>query len=577
MAASVAVRTFVCCSLLAAVVGASTSSAQQPVRSGPPNQAPPRDTSSRPATGTGVIRGHVVAADGNRPLRRVQIRATASGVTIGQPLTTSTDEAGEYELTNLPAGRYSISATRGGFLMLNYGQHRPRELGKLVDVANGQTVTSIDFAMPRMSVISGRVTDEDGDPIAGVNVLAMRSVFVAGRRQLVPVGDTRTMSDDAGEFRLGGLSPGTYIVSGRTGEKWSAGKNGSGEETMGYAPTYFPGTTHESEAARVVVGVGQDRGATDFSLIPGRAATVSGTALDAEGQPFLSVNLSLEVRGLEGGGSFASAGGATVGRDGSFVIRDVAPGGYVLSASRQDINPEVARLPIVVDGSDLTGLTLTGSAGGSVTGRVVVDVPGVAMPGVQISMSEPAIGQPDPGMLGAFRGRFTPVSPASDGSFVIHNVFGPTTLNVTLPDGWAVASMSQGGRGPADAPIVLRNGEQLTDVEVHLTNRVTTVTGTLTDDNGVPPDEGTVLVFPIERRRWFDGSRFVRAVRPDQSGRYQIKGLPPGDYFAVALEYVEDGAWGEPEYLDSIVKDATGFSLDTEQPRMLSLKLVMSR
>jgi len=106
---------------------------------------------------------------------------------------------------------------------------------------------------------------------------------------------------------------------------------------------------------------------------------------------------------------------------------------------------------------------------------------------------------------------------------------------------------------------------------------VTTVTGTLMDDSAVPLADGTILVFSVDRQRWFDGSRFVRAVRPDQRGRYQIKGLPRGDYFAVAVDSVEDGAWGEADYLDSIVKYATRFSLNDEEAQMLSLKLVTNQ
>jgi hypothetical protein len=102
-------------------------------------------------------------------------------------------------------------------------------------------------------------------------------------------------TDDAGEFRIGDLVPGTYIVGATTREKWSVTSPG-GEETMGYAPTCVPGTTNVADAARLVLGVGQERSATDFSLVPVRAATISGTALDSEGRPFASVNLRVEVR-----------------------------------------------------------------------------------------------------------------------------------------------------------------------------------------------------------------------------------------------------------------------------------------
>src|SRR5262245_20282427 len=120
MASPTAIRTVAGYALIATLACVCTSRAQPPAQT-PAQQTPTRDAGTvRPASGTAVIRGHVVAADGNRPLRRVQVRAIVYGAANRQPRTTSTDESGEYELTDLPAGRYSISAVRGGFLTLNY-------------------------------------------------------------------------------------------------------------------------------------------------------------------------------------------------------------------------------------------------------------------------------------------------------------------------------------------------------------------------------------------------------------------------------------------------------------------------
>jgi hypothetical protein len=94
------------------------------------------------------------------------------------------------------------------------------------------------------------------------------------------------------------------------------------------------------------------------------------------------------------------------------------------------------------------------------------------------------------------------------------------------------------------------------------------------DDKGAPLVDGTVIVFPDDASKWSDDSRWVRAVRPDQQGRYQIQGLPPGDYLAVALDYVEDGAWNEAEYLDSIRRHGQRLTLSDAESRSLTLKPV---
>jgi protocatechuate 3,4-dioxygenase beta subunit len=570
MSLRLAIRTLAAIGLAAMTGAPSNAQAPKPLVA---QRTPPRDARSPAPIGIGIIRGRVLAADGGRPLRRVQIGMTAAGLRDAQGRTTSTDEDGRYEMTDLPAGRYTVTATRGGFLPLRYGQRRPRELGRFVELADGQAVESVDFALQKMSVISGRITDEDGEPIAGATVLALRPIYLAGHRQLAPTSDASVRTDDVGEYRIGGLVPGTYVVSARSGDKWVIDVGGP-EETMGYSPTYFPGTTNVADARRISVGLGAEAKATDFSLLPGRAATVSGTAFDSHGRPFPSVNLALEVRS-EAGGFFGTAGNARVGADGTFTFHDVAPGAYKLTASRTDSDPEVAILPIVVDGTDISSVALTGSAGGTVSGHVVLaDGVTAKMPRVQISIVERLLGQPDPMMLGTFRGRYTPIVPAAeDGSFVVSHVFGPARLDVTVPDGWMVKAIVRDGRDIADTPLEMQSGEQLSGVQISLTDRVTSVEGTLGDDNGAPVADGTVVVFATDSGKWSEESRFVRAARADQKGRYQIKGLPPGDYLAIAIDYVEDGAWNEPEFLESLRQYAQRVTLDAVEPQSLSLKV----
>jgi hypothetical protein len=103
---------------------------------------------------------------------------------------------------------------------------------------------------------------------------------------------------------------------------------------------------------------------------------------------------------------------------------------------------------------------------------------------------------------------------------------------------------------------------------------MTAIAGQLTDEKGSPLTHGTVVVFANDRQKWVEESRWVRSARPDQQGYYQIKGLPPGEYLAVALEYVEEGIWHDPEYLDSIREYAQKLTLGEGQSESISLKLV---
>ena len=127
---------------------------------------------------------------------------------------TTTDANGAYELKELVAGRYQLNASKGSFVQLQYGQARPFEPGKPLELANGQTVERVDFNLPRGGIIAGRILDEFGDPTSDVQVMAMRYQYVQGRRQLGPAGRIAT-TNDIGEYRLFALPPGQYFVSAR--------------------------------------------------------------------------------------------------------------------------------------------------------------------------------------------------------------------------------------------------------------------------------------------------------------------------------------------------------------------------
>jgi hypothetical protein len=71
-------------------------------------------------------------------------------------------------------------------------------------------------------------------------------------------------------------------------------------------------------------------------------------------------------------------------------------------------------------------------------------------------------------------------------------------------------------------------------------------------------------------------NRWVVSARADQQGQFKVSELPPGAYFAIAVEYVPQGEWRDPAWLERASKNATRFSLDEGATRTLSLKLAGS-
>jgi hypothetical protein len=555
-----------------------------------PPTGQPRDARPPAQAGSAAIRGRVVAADTGRPLRRARI--TLSAPELGRdPRTASTSLDGRYEIAGLPAGRYTIRVTRSGYLPLQYGQRRPLEPGKPLQLGERETIDRIDFTLPRASAISGQILDELAEPVADVQVFAMRSAYFQGKRRLAPAGPP-VRTDDAGEYRLTGLVPGSYYVQAMLRETWTVTENGV-ERTMGYSSTYFPGTGSATDARRVTVTVGQSASNTSFPLVPGTAGSISGSASDSLGRPLAGRNVMLmqEMSGPTGS-TMSLAGNATTSADGLFAIRNVPPGSYKIAVQAVRETPtgpmlEVGSLLVTLDGSDLSNLALITSVGWSASGRVVTEQGGVpdAPPsrfGVAARLVDtdtgagPGGAPPPPPPPGAGGSGAIPDSGRvrDDWTFGLAAVFGAARIRALIPDGWTVKAIVHDGRDIADVPVDLKSGETLAGVDIVVSNRVTTVSGQLLDDKGAPLVDGTVILFSDDPTKWGDMSRWVRAVRPDQQGRYQIQGLPPGDYLAVAVDYVEDGAWYEADYLDAIRGHATRVTLREADSLVLSVKPV---
>jgi protocatechuate 3,4-dioxygenase beta subunit len=543
---------------------------------GPTQTPPPRDQRTAAPPGAAVIAGRIVDAQSGRPIGLATL--TAAAPELGsENRTISTNSEGRYELRNLPAGRYSLSVSRTGYLTLRYGQRRPLEQGSVLQLLDRQIADNVDFALPRMSVISGRITDEEGEPVAGALVSAMQMMFFDGGRRPVFAGvGAGNSTDEAGQFRIGGLVPGDYFVTADLRETWPGTEAGV-ERLFGYSTTYFPGTTNAG-ARRVTVGLGAEAANTDFSLLPGRSANVSGTVVDSRGRPVANGMISLvqSVGGQEGGRFSRGGDGGAIGDEGRFTIRDVMPGEYtlrVLVRSGIGTPAELAMMPITIDGVDLD-VAVTTSNGWTATGQVVTDsgsagrVPRdrifissrATIPGGPSSVSDNPLGP----------GRVRP-----DSSFFVDSIFGQARLVVSVPNGWMVKAILHNGLDVAGKPIDTPNGGTLSGVQILLSDALTSISGQLTDEAGASQTAGTVLVFSSDPERWFESSWFVRAVRPDQQGRYEVKGLPAGEYLAVALDYVQDRMWNDPEYLESLRRHAQKVTVGDGESQTVPLKLVM--
>jgi protocatechuate 3,4-dioxygenase beta subunit len=513
------------------------------------------------------VRGRITAAATSQPLHRV--RVTLNGPAQNPP-TGVTDAEGRFEITTVPAGSYSVTASRAGYLTIQYGQRRPREAGRTLEIKEGEIVERIDIALFRGAVLAGRITDELGEPVAGVRLEAMDFRYVRGRRMLIQAGIAT--SNDIGQFRISGMEPGTYHLRASTTEMWT-GDNDS-NETFAYAQTYYPGVSTSDNAQSVTLAVGQEVSSLDFPLSVGRAVKVSGVVTDAGGNPLASQRVSLERVTRTVGGALFSSGGpgggaATSGPDGSFEVRNLSPGEYMLTSG--NFQAENVRMSIIVADADVTNLQLTPRRGGIVSGQIVTDEatpPPFATSSIRLTPIRTDLALQIPGGSGE-----QVVRP--DWSFRIANIDGPHLIRAaTLPSEWMLKAVLLGDKDVTDSPLDIQRGPVETDgFRLVLSRRGAVVSGNVVDGGDRPLADSTVIVFAADPARWGSATRFVRAARPGRDGRFAIGGLPPGAYRAVARDFVVEGQWEDPTFLDSLANEATRIELAEGETKRLTLKV----
>ena len=99
----------------------------------------------------------------------------------------------------------------------------------------------------------------------------------------------------------------------------------------------------------------------------------------------------------------------------------------------------------------------------------------------------------------------------------------------------------------------------------------------MTDARGQSLKDYTVVVFAQDQQKWaLPMNRWTASARPDQDGQFKFTNLPAGTYYAIAVEYVAQGEWSDPEWLARASKKATRFILDEGTTKMLELKLAGS-
>jgi hypothetical protein len=427
-------------------------------------------------------------------------------------------------------------------------------------VRDGETVERIDLSMAPAAAIAGRVSDENGDPVQGATVSLWQVQFANGRRTLVDTGRNRR-TNDLGRVRLFGVQPGRYamVASAATAGPF---------RLPGYAPTYYPGSLNASDAQLITVAPGAGDATVELRLLTGHVTKVSGIALDSNEQAYAGRLLLVPSDRSGGVGPTLQASPRP---DGSFEFINVSPGDYLLETGFP--GAFATQFVTVVD-ADVSGLTLRTTLGSTVRGRITLEGASSSLKAQDIKvyfvLTDLDLG-PSPG---SYRAKID-----GEGNFEYVGLFGPMLLRPFAGPRWLVKSIRANGLDITDTPMPFgRQDQSLTDVEVVMTNRGATLTGSVADARGQPVAACTVVVFATDRDRWQRASRFIKASRCEADGAFEVRGLPGAEYFAAAVDRLDgseaSGEWEDPAILESLAAHAVRLALSEGQATPAALRLI---
>ena len=554
-------------------------------------QPPPPPT---PTADLAAMEGTVYNALGGTPLRKATITINRQN---GGPLapgartnySATTDAGGHYSIAGIEPGTYRVNADHTGYLNMAYNARKPGSAGTPLDLGRAQKMTGVDFKLTPHGVVSGKITDEDGDPMEGVQIQIMRLVYNQGKKQLQQNGGEQT--NDLGEYRLSGIVPGKYYLSATyRGRRFNPGAadNSTQED---YATTFYPGVTDLSAASAIEMGPGDQMQGVNLRLTKIHTVRISGHVLDNTAPPppvsdavrgavtnivngmvmapNVPVNGRIQLR-LQPRNSLTPNGMVTataVKVDGNFEFPSVAPGSYTLIAinnqgGRQGAH--AARQPIDVGNTNIEGVNISINPGANVNGHVRYDGdPPQPLPSLTVRlMPREPMGMPAP----------QPAKVDDDGNFHFDDI-NPEAYNVSIntPQGLYLKSLRAGTNDVLVNGLDLANGSASLDVLMGL-NPPTVGGSVVNAETSQPATAVTVVLIPREKERQ-DQSYFYSTTNSDQYGNFTFNRVTPGEYSVYAWEDVQYGQWFDPEWMKAY--DGKGQTFTAQEGSPVNLKLTM--
>jgi hypothetical protein len=514
----------------------------------------------KPAT----LEGTVMHAAAQTPIRKAKVSLTAAGSTEAAA-TAETGDDGKFTLKDIKPGRYRLTAEKSGYQTTAYGAKKAGDpVGQTLRIDAGSSMTALSISLPKFGVIAGKILDQEGEPVAKTLVLALNNIYVNGKRTRLPAGAVPIMSNDLGEYRIGQLPPGKYIICAipeggyQPNMTVSEGPAKSGEST---GNTCFPNVPNPNEATALEIKDSAEVPGIDIRMLKNRTVSIKGRV---NGVPTNSAAVTLLNLTPKDSGPIGRAMGPRAvlqGSDGRFEFKNVPSGSYTLQTLPTGLGsiPFVVKQNIDIGDQPINDLNVPAFIPFEVKGHIEAEAsPDLKLPSLKV------IAQPADDIVTTL----SLTSPLDNGDFVLANIVpGKFRLAITgLPATHYVKEIRVGEQ------TITGDDPDLTNAATPVTVRVATskaeISGSVRNEKGEAAPGATVSLIPEPRRPFRQ-----RLGRADQNGTFRLQNVPPGEYLLLAFDQLENGVLEDEEFLKPLISKAKRVKVQDDAGQAFDLRI----
>ncbi len=453
----------------------------------------------------------------------------------------TTDAEGRYTLRNLPAGPVRITAI-GPAKARGFG---PRA-SKLVTVSAGQELGGIDLLIRGFAEISGRIVDQNKEPMADVSVRLIAREYSLGALRYVYAGAAQT--NDQGEYVMNNVESGrAYLLEVHKGyQSINAISESPANPKLrrpAVVPTYYPGTAALEGAQALTLNPGERRDGVDIRVLRTQSFCIDGVLQSGSGLGKQNFGIA-EMRphsGASGSGAmfFAIPGGST-GPDGKIRICDLHPGDFtitVTSSEESDTPAFFGTAAVSIIDQDVSKIFVNASPRVNVPGEVVWEGTPPDPP-----LTSTLNINPRPMTRAPYHGEVRLIRAPIPGQFSLDTLFADEySLQINgVPDSAYIKDVAYGGHSVLREP--LRPGTAVGEAALRITlaRDGGRINAKVADKENKPIGDAQVVVMPASVASEGVLAAALVSGQTDQNGAWSTALLPPGKYYVIATELPVD-------------------------------------